>query len=104
MGVTRGAASKIIDKLQEKRWVSRVTSEEDNRVRFLSLTPAGKQVLPELTTIARSAERSVGKECVSTCRYRWSPYPEKKNGYEMQLTEQYDNTTEIMTTQRKTKR
>src|SRR3546814_8292926 len=47
-----GAASKIIDKLQEKRWVSRVTSEEDNRVRFLSLTPAGKQVLPELTTIA----------------------------------------------------
>src|SRR3546814_3670329 len=32
--------------------ISRVTSEEDNRVRFLSLTPAGKQVLPELTTIA----------------------------------------------------
>src|SRR3546814_16460527 len=22
----------------------------------------------------RSAERRVGKECVSTCRYRWSPY------------------------------
>src|SRR3546814_20162666 len=22
----------------------------------------------------RSAERSVGKECVSTCRYRWSRY------------------------------
>src|SRR3546814_13899481 len=22
----------------------------------------------------RSAERSVGNECVSTCRYRWSPY------------------------------
>src|SRR3546814_13201338 len=24
---------------------------------------------------ARSAERRVGKECVSTCRSRWSPYP-----------------------------
>src|SRR3546814_19027634 len=24
---------------------------------------------------ARSEERRVGKECVSTCRYRWSPYP-----------------------------
>src|SRR3546814_11255769 len=24
--------------------------------------------------IARSAERRVGKECVSTCRSRWSPY------------------------------
>src|SRR3546814_14558679 len=26
----------------------------------------------------RSAERRVGKECVSTCRYRWSPYHLKK--------------------------
>src|SRR3546814_12838099 len=25
--------------------------------------------------IYRSEERRVGKECVSTCRYRWSPYP-----------------------------
>src|SRR3546814_16776136 len=25
----------------------------------------------------RSEERRVGKECVSTCRYRWSPYPYK---------------------------
>src|SRR3546814_18095105 len=25
--------------------------------------------------IARSEERRVGKECVSTCRSRWSPYP-----------------------------
>src|SRR3546814_15340491 len=27
---------------------------------------------------SRSEERRVGKECVSTCRYRWSPYHEKK--------------------------
>src|SRR3546814_19322329 len=26
----------------------------------------------------RSAERRVGKECVSTCRSRWSPYHYKK--------------------------
>src|SRR3546814_14645903 len=25
----------------------------------------------------RSEERRVGKECVSTCRFRWSPYHEK---------------------------
>src|SRR3546814_18737451 len=25
-------------------------------------------------SIARSEERRVGKECVSPCRYRWSPY------------------------------
>src|SRR3546814_20048724 len=32
---------------------------------------------PRLDLI-RSEERRVGKECVSTCRSRWSPYHEKK--------------------------
>jgi DNA-binding MarR family transcriptional regulator len=52
MGMTRGAISKVLDKLQEKKWISRMTSEEDNRVHFLSLTPQGRRVLPELGTIA----------------------------------------------------
>src|SRR3546814_12944984 len=28
----------------------------------------------EQEVVARSEERRVGKECVSTCRSRWSPY------------------------------
>src|SRR3546814_12389102 len=28
-----------------------------------------------LQNIGRSEERRVGKECVNTCRSRWSPYP-----------------------------
>src|SRR3546814_18504136 len=34
-----------------------------------------------MSHLIRSAERSVGKECVSTCRSRWSPdhYKKKKN-------------------------
>src|SRR3546814_11352561 len=35
----------------------------------------------------RSEERRVGKECVSTCRSRWSPYHYKKN---MKRTTRYD--------------
>src|SRR3546814_14032297 len=31
-----------------------------------------------LNRFGRSEERRVGKECVSTCRSRWSPYHEKK--------------------------
>src|SRR3546814_15995837 len=31
---------------------------------------------PHIT--GRSEERRVGKECVSTCRFRWSPYHSKK--------------------------
>src|SRR3546814_14886200 len=30
--------------------------------------------LPDRPQDDRSEERRVGKECVSTCRYRWSPY------------------------------
>src|SRR3546814_17687069 len=33
----------------------------------------------ESTGCGRSEERRVGKECVSTCRSRWSPYHYKKN-------------------------
>src|SRR3546814_18863019 len=38
--------------------------------------PGAGSAVTELKTIAtpRSAERRVGKECVSTCRSRWSTY------------------------------
>src|SRR3546814_14580983 len=29
----------------------------------------------DISGVGRSEERRVGKECVSTCRSRWSPYP-----------------------------
>src|SRR3546814_18263068 len=32
----------------------------------------------QLRVVFRSEERRVGKECVSTCRSRWSPYHYKK--------------------------
>src|SRR3546814_16434229 len=39
-----------------------------------------------LVPFARSEERRVGKECVSTCRSRWSPYHyKKKNKYNTRL-------------------
>src|SRR3546814_14466993 len=34
----------------------------------------GYRFVPRLRDL-RSEERRVGKECVSTCRSRWSPYP-----------------------------
>src|SRR3546814_20526303 len=41
----------------------------------------------------RSEERRVGKECVSTCRSRWSPYhsKKKKNNYEIECTAHYND-------------
>src|SRR3546814_18553431 len=41
---------------------------------------AGKSTLMSiLYGFYRSEERRVGKECVSTCRSRWSPYHSKNN-------------------------
>src|SRR3546814_10784173 len=34
----------------------------------------GRAIVHGMPTAARSEERRVGKECVSTCRSRWSPY------------------------------
>src|SRR3546814_19075940 len=48
----------------------------------LSLHYNRKFGLPETAAhINRSEERRVGKECVSTCRSRWSQYHYKKNKY-----------------------
>src|SRR3546814_17774683 len=41
--------------------------------------PMGRSAQPlEVTEAGRSEERRVGKECVRTCRSRWSPYHYKK--------------------------
>src|SRR3546814_15423812 len=37
----------------------------------------GSQVTLTRSSVERSEERRVGKECVSTCRTRWTPYQYK---------------------------
>src|SRR3546814_14403318 len=44
--------------------------------RTVPMSPETAALLTELVT--SSEERRVGKECVSTCRSRWSPYHSKK--------------------------
>src|SRR3546814_15945304 len=49
----------------------------------------------------RSEERRVGKECVSTCRSRWSPYHYKKKkkitNYATKFSKSYTTNTRTMT-------
>src|SRR3546814_4205377 len=40
----------------------------------LGLSNLASEALRDSRTGKRSEERRVGKECVSTCRSRWSPY------------------------------
>src|SRR3546814_13064383 len=44
----------------------------------IELHRPGVGFLVAVDAIQRSEERRVGKECVSTCRSRWSPYHSKK--------------------------
>ncbi len=52
LGLTRGAVSKIVDKLDTKGWVQTDAKEGDSRFRLLSLTRAGRRNLPVLAAIA----------------------------------------------------
>src|SRR3546814_12774406 len=51
------------------------TAPDCRTVRFWFRSPFFQAIVERRE---RSEERRVGKECVSTCRSRWSPYNEKK--------------------------
>jgi DNA-binding MarR family transcriptional regulator len=57
LDLTRGAVSKVIDKLEAKRWVAHSTKPEDGRVQLMSLTRQGSRILPELAEIADQNDR-----------------------------------------------
>lgn len=52
LGLTRGAISKVLDKLEGKSWVVRGSAADDQRVQLLSLTRQGRRLLPQLEEIA----------------------------------------------------
>lgn len=55
--LTRGAVSKIVDKLEAKNWIVRSTKPQDSRVHLLSLTRSGTRMLPQLAKIADENDR-----------------------------------------------
>ena len=57
LDLTRGAVSKIIDKLAAKNWIARTAKPGDSRVQLLSLTRPGSRVLPQLAEIADRNDR-----------------------------------------------
>ncbi len=52
LSLTRGAMSKILAKLEAKGWVAREVREDDNRAQWVSLTSAGRAVVPKLAELA----------------------------------------------------
>jgi len=58
LNLTRGAVSKVIDKLEAKSWIVRSTKPQDSRVQLLSLTRSGSRNLPQLAEIADQNDRA----------------------------------------------
>lgn len=52
MGMTRGAISKLSERLIAKSMLVRAADPEDGRAQTLSLTPAGRALVPELAALA----------------------------------------------------
>src|SRR3546814_1002111 len=52
--------------------VPQARAAQAHRDDLVGIGPAGDHAVDAR---ARSEDRRVGKECVSTCRSRWSPYP-----------------------------
>lgn len=52
MGLTRGAITKLADRLVEKTLLARVANPDDRRAQTLSLTARGAAFVPELAALA----------------------------------------------------
>lgn len=57
-GLTRGAVSKLIDRLLHKGLVTRTESSGDRRYQDLSLTARGVRLIPELASVADKNDES----------------------------------------------
>lgn len=51
-GLTRGAVSKLAERLLAKKLISRTYSTEDRRWQTLTLTAAGRRIVPQLAKLA----------------------------------------------------
>jgi DNA-binding MarR family transcriptional regulator len=52
LGMTKGAVSKVVSRLEEKQFVKRVARNADKREQLLVLTLIGKTLVPKLATLA----------------------------------------------------
>ena len=52
MAMTRGAISKLVDRLAKKKLVTRTAASGDGRFQTIDLTPAGRKLVPVLARLA----------------------------------------------------
>lgn len=59
LGMTRGAVTKLVDRLKAKQYLVRAKGRGDGRMQTIALTGAGAKLVPELDAVAANVERAV---------------------------------------------
>lgn len=59
LGMTRGAVTKLVDRLKAKQYLVRAKGRGDGRMQTIALTGAGAKLVPELDAVAAGVERAV---------------------------------------------
>lgn len=59
LGMTRGAVTKLVDRLKAKQYLVRAKGRGDGRMQTIALTGAGAKLVPELDAVAANVERVV---------------------------------------------
>jgi DNA-binding MarR family transcriptional regulator len=57
LGMTKGAVSKLLDRLERGGLITRATSDVDRRQQALGLTPRGRALVPRLARLADDNDR-----------------------------------------------
>jgi len=52
IGMTRGAVSRLLNRVETKRFIARKSSSQDRRRQVVALTPAGEELVPGLAALA----------------------------------------------------
>jgi DNA-binding MarR family transcriptional regulator len=57
LGMTRGAISKLLERLRQKKFVTRQADIVDGRYQTIALSPAGRKLVPKLARLADENDR-----------------------------------------------
>jgi DNA-binding MarR family transcriptional regulator len=72
LGITKQAASKLVDAMEAAQYLARKTHPEDARVKLLHITPKGRRVLEAAEDIYRELEaewaHTIGKQRLEAIR------------------------------------
>ena len=68
MGMTRGAISKLADRLIAKSMLTRAADATDGRAQTLALTSTGRNLVPALAALADANDRDLFKHLTATER------------------------------------